>query len=65
MKSNPAELSWVGKDQCPILLMKNEVVVLARLKPGFFDAQFTGHAQMQAEPDIIREAKQHLLAMGF
>jgi len=58
-------LSRVGKNQCPVLLMKNEVVVLTRLELRFFDAQFAGHAQMQAEPNVIREPKEHLLAMCF
>jgi hypothetical protein len=48
-----------------VLLIKNEVVVLARLELRFFNAQFTGHAQMQAEPNVIREPKEHLLAMSF
>src|SRR5689334_5872707 len=39
------------------------MVVSERNELRFLNSQFSGHSQMQTEPCLLREAKQHLFSM--
>lgn len=59
MKSDAAELPRIGEDECAFALIKHEVVMLPGSEIRIFDPNFTGHAEMKAEPAIVGKSKQH------
>ena len=65
MKLDPAELTRIGKDESPIALVKNEMVVFRRPKPRWFDEQLAGHTEVKPEPIVAGKAKKHSLATRF
>ena len=47
-------------------LTQDEMIVLAGSFLGaLLTAELTAHAQMDAEPEVVREVKEHLLATGL
>ena len=65
VKSDAAKLPRVGKNQRALFEIKHQVIVLSRVEIRFFDAQFPRHSQMQAEPDLVGESKEHLFAVAL
>ena len=60
-----AKLASVVEDEGAIFLVEDEMVVLGWgvLRGG--DGELAGHAEVQAEPEIVGETKEHLFAGGF
>src|SRR4051794_15296200 len=65
VKSHAAKEAGVAKDQGAFRLVKNKVVVLLRSESRRVDAQFPGHAEMNANPIGPGEFEEHLLSPGF
>jgi len=65
MKDHATKEAGVRKDQRSFPLAQDEMVMFARWEFRAFDSQFTRHAQMNAQPAILRELKQHLLSPCF
>lgn len=65
VKSDAAKEACVTKDQGAFRLMKNQMVVFLRSKAGRFDAQFAGHAEVNANPVTAGEFEEHLFSPGF
>src|SRR5580765_2523344 len=63
VKSNAAKLARVRKHQGPAGLAQHEMIVPGGAKARFFHAQFSSHAQVQAEPGVIRKSEGHLFSM--
>jgi len=61
MKLNTAELTWIGKDQRPLTLIENKMIMLSRAKISVLGPQFAAHAEMESEPAVSGKAKQHSL----
>ena len=64
-KVNAAKLAGVVENQGAIFLVEDEVVVFGRGMIRGRDREFAGHAEVQAEPEIVGEAEEHLFAGGF
>ena len=60
-----AELPGIVEDEGAIFLVEDEVVVLRWGVTGRSDGELAGHAEVQAEPEIVGEAEKHLFAGGF
>lgn len=67
MKQNTSKLARVAKDKGLFFLMQNQMIMFKRSKRRFFAAQFARHSQVNTEPGILAEAKEHLFSMreGF
>src|ERR1043166_351954 len=63
IKSNATKLPGIGKDERACFLKEHQVIVPRRLKICRLDAQFAGHAQMQAEPAAAGKLEQELFAV--
>jgi hypothetical protein len=65
MDMDAAELARVVEDEGAVFLVEDEVVVLGGRVRGGRDGEFAGHAEVKAEPEIFREAEEHLFAGRF
>jgi hypothetical protein len=65
VKKDPAELARIVEDQILTALAQDKMIVLERDGGGFFDAQFSGHSKVNADPAAFGKAKEHLFAVGF
>ncbi len=65
VKSNAAKEARVAKNEGAFRLVKNKMVMLLWSKAGCFDAQFSGHAEMNADPIGVGKFEEHLLSPGF
>lgn len=63
VKQDPPELTGVAEDQAVTALLQHQVIVFQRNHVRRLDAQLTRHAQMNAQPAAVGEAKEHLLAV--
>lgn len=50
VEPNATEEAGIAKDQRPLCLMKNEMVVLLRAKSRWFHTQLARHAEMDPDP---------------
>ena len=60
MKTHPAELARIAKDERARLLLQHEMIVLCRSESGGLDPQPSAHSEMNPQPVIARELKEHL-----
>ena len=59
MKTDATELAAVAKDKGAFFLKQNEMVVLFRAIARRFHTQSAGHAEMNAQPVVAGEFKEH------
>src|SRR4051812_37571925 len=64
VKADPAEEASIAKDERPLRLPQNKVVVLFRPETGRLDPQFSGHAKVNADRVPAGELEQHLFSPG-
>src|SRR5438270_1439386 len=65
MKLHPAKLASIGEDERAFALIQNKMIMLLRAKIGVRGLHLTAHAEMQAEPILVRKSKKHPLAARF
>ena len=65
MKLHAAKLARIGEDEGAVTLIQNEMIMLLRAKIGARGLHLTAHAEMQAEPILVRESEKHPLAASF
>jgi len=59
IKPDPAELARVGENKCASTLKQNEMIVFGRSIISRLDPDFSGHAEMNAEPIILGKFEEH------
>jgi hypothetical protein len=62
MKSNAAKEAGVAKNQSTFHLVKNKMIVLLWRKARRLNAQFSGHPEMNADPNAAGEFEEHLFS---
>src|SRR5438477_2985578 len=65
MKLHPAKLACIGEDERAFTLIQNKMIMLLRSKIGGRGLHFPAHAEMQAEPILVRKSEEHPLAARF
>lgn len=65
VKSDATKEARVAEDEGSFRLMKNKMVVLLGSESRRLDAQFAGHAEMNADPVIAGKFEEHLFSPGL
>lgn len=64
MKSNAPEEPRIAENESTLRLVQDKMVMVFRAKTGRFDAQLSGHPEMDSDPITAREFEQHLFSPG-
>ena len=59
---HPAEMPLVLEHQRPVLLVQHEVIMFSRSVIRRFGNKLAPHTQVNAQPDVVGEAEEHLFA---
>jgi len=65
MKSDATEKPRVAENERAFRLVENEMVVFLGSEPGQFDAQFSSHAEVNADPVAAGKFEKHLFSPRF
>ena len=64
METDAPELPRVAENERARFLLQDEMVMFAGAKAGQLDPQFAAHPEVNPQPVITGETKEHLLAPG-
>jgi len=65
VEADSSEKAWILEHEGAGFGVEDEMIMFGGQVVGSFGGEFTGHAQMDAEPAVGSKAKEHLLAMGL
>jgi len=65
METDPPKKTWILKHQRAGSGVEDEMIMFAGQMVGGFGREFAGHAEVNAQPAVVAEAKEHLFAVGL